>query len=186
MEISLRKVALVVPLLALLVVAGRVVYDRTRPVQLAVDPAPALTITFADESAAWDWQPAGCAAPLKTFAKNAAKVEFVLLDASARDMPLGVVYPELLAPNATTAAAVCERPLAGDLLTCYVATADAPGAEPAVAVAVAMAYALQEEARPKTLEAFAALPPWAWENFQPVITKEGNQWQSCLQLSSAW
>ncbi len=185
MEISLRKVFLVVLLLALLAVTGKVVYDRTRPVRLAVDPAPAVAITFVDESADWDWQPEGCAVPLEAFVKNAATVEFVLLDAAVRDMPLVVVYPELLAPDATTATAVCDRVPDAAALTCYVATADAPGAEPAVAVAVAMAYALQEDARPKTLEAFAARPAWAWENFRPVITKEGNQWQSCLQLSSA-
>ncbi len=187
MEISLRKVFLVVLLLALLAVTGKVVYDRTRPVRLAVDPAPPVAITFVDDSAAWDWQPEGCAAALKTFAEHAATVEFVLLDAAVRDMPLVVVYPELLAPDATTAASVCNRVPDADAVTCYVATADEPGTEPAVAVAVAMAYALQEDARPKTLEAFAALAPWAWENFQPVITKAKgeDQWQSCLQLSSA-
>ena len=70
-------------------------------------------------------------------------------------------------------------------LACQVNVRSGSGPNLGVAAGAALAYALQEDARPKTKAAYDARPAWAWENFQPVLTKEGTTWQSCLQLSAA-
>ena len=185
MEISLRKALLVLLLLGLLAITGKIIHERvTEPA--AGEPAPELAITFADESAAWDWQAAACADPLATFVKDASAVHVVLIDA-ATELPLAAAYPDLGAPDGAVAAALCTRSDTATALLCQVNVRAGSGANLDVAAGAALAYALQEDARPKTLEAFEARPAWAWSNFRPVLTQteEGAPWQSCLKLSAA-
>jgi len=184
----LRKKALLLGLLAvMLLVAGLAISQQQgKPPLPPSTPVPGvkddITLTFLDGSAQWDWQPTACATPLKTFVVNAPAVRVILVDDSAK-LSLVVAYPAPQA-DAARAAAQCTRSTA-DLL-CQVSVRAGQGANLDVAVAAALAYALQEDARPKTREVYGARPAWAWENFQPALTKkEGSQWQSCLQLSAA-
>ena len=187
----LRKKVLLLGLLAvMLFVAGLAIAQHQHqvrpPVTSATPAVPGvkddITLTFLDGSAQWDWQPNACATPLKTFVVNAPAVRVILVDDSAK-LSLVVAYPAPQA-DAARAAAKCTRSTA-DLL-CQVSVRAGQGANLDVAIAAALAYALQEDARPKTREAYDARPAWAWENFQPALMKkEGSQWQSCLQLSAA-
>ena len=195
MEINVRKLLLILVLVGLLAAGG---YGLLRHPQPAPNPivktlaVPAagqpvsITLTFADESTQWDWQPASCAEPLKTFITAPASVTMTLTDAAA-DQHLIATYPDLQTPNAPSAAAQCRKAnTAGTLVDCRlgIRQAGAASVDLNVAAAAVMAYALQEYARPKTEAAYAARPAWAWANFQPAIVKEQSQWHACMTLSA--
>ena len=145
-------------------------------------------ITFADESAAWDWQ-AACQEALATWVQQSPDpirtIRVTLTDETNLGVAtVGVGYPDIT--DQAIAYAACDNQ--PDLACSVAIKQGAAGDNLNVAVTAAIPHAIRNAwliHTPGGAEQIAALRQnWAWEQFQPLLRKEGNQWRSsCLSVS---
>lgn len=202
MEIRLRPILLILLLLAAAIVATAIGLPRLgislpafgRPAtptgQAAVAQTPAgQRITFADESAAWDWQ-ATCQDTLAIWVQQSPDpvrtIRVTLTDEqNLGPATVGVGYPTG-SERAAIAYAACTG---GPDMRCRVAIKQGTaGDDLNVAVTAAIPHAIRNAwliHAPGGAEQIAALRKnWSWEQFQPLLRKEGNLWRSsCLTVS---
>lgn len=146
-------------------------------------------ITFADESAAWDWQ-AACQDALAAWVRQSPDpirtIRVTLTD--EQDLgpaTVGVGYPTG-SDQATIAYAACDGQ---PDLACQVAIKQgAAGDDLNVAVTAAIPHAIRNawliHAPGGAAQIDAIRKSWTWEQFQPLLQKEGTLWRSsCLTVS---
>ncbi len=202
MEIRLRPILLILLLLAAAIAATAIGLPRLgidlpvfgRPAVPTAQAAVTRTlvgqrITFADESAAWDWQPS-CQDALATWVQQSPNpirtIRVTLTDETNLGVStVGVGYPGTDDQSAIAYAACDGQPD----LACRVAIKQgAAGADLDVAVTAAIPHAIRNSwliHASSGAEQIAALrKDWSWEQFQPLLSKEGNLWRSsCLTVS---
>lgn len=146
-------------------------------------------ITFADESATWDWQ-ATCQDALATWVQQSPDpirtIRVTLTDEqNLGPATVGVGYPPG-ADQAAIAYAACDGQ---PDLACQVAVKQgAAGDDLNVAVTAAIPHAIRNSwlihAPGGAAQIDAIRKNWTWEQFQPLLRKEGNLWRSsCLTVS---
>lgn len=146
-------------------------------------------ITFADESAIWDWQ-AACQDALATWVQQSPNPIRTIRVTLTDEQNLGVATVGVGYPGTTDQSAIAYAACDGQPhLACSVAIKQgAAGADLDVAVTAAIPHALRNSwliHAPGGAEQIAALRKnWTWEQFQPLLSKEGNLWRSsCLTVS---
>lgn len=202
MEIRLRPILFILLLVAAIAAAAvgalpRLGFDLPafwRPAPPA--PVPAMAppagqrITFADESAAWDWQ-ATCQDALAAWVQRSpAAIRTIRVtltdDLNLGPATVGVGYPTG-SERAAIAYAACDG---GPEISCRVAIKQGEaGDDLDVAVTAAIPHALRNSwliHAPGGAAQIAALRAnWSWEQFQPLLQKEGTLWRSaCLTVSA--
>lgn len=201
MEIRLRPILL---LLLLLLGIAIVAFGRSRlapslPPTPTPQPVPGptpvartiggLQIVFADESVAWDWQ-ITCHEPLATWLQqlplSLRTLRITLVDQLARNpAATGIAYPDTDHPTARAAGACTGQ----SEQACQVLIRQGtPGADLDVAVTAAIPHAIRNAwlvRAPGGAEQFDLIRQnWSWDQFQPLLRKEGNAWYStCLAVS---
>jgi hypothetical protein len=201
MEIRLRPI-LLIPLLAAAAVAAAIIglprlgigllaFGRpatpTTPAAVTQTLASQL-ITFADESPTWDWQ-AACQDALAIWVRQSPNpirtIRVMLADeTNLGPATVGVGYPGSKDQAAIAYAACDGKPE----MTCRVAIKQgAVGDDLNVAVTAAIPHAIRNAWLihvPGGAEQIDAVRKnWAWEQFQPLLQKEGTQWRSsCLTV----
>lgn len=202
MEIRLRPILLILLLAAAAIAAVASGLPRLgidplafgRPATPTVQAAVTQTlagqrITFADASAAWDWQPA-CQDALATWVRQSPNpirtIQVTLTDETNLGVAtVGVGYPDITDRAAIAYAACDGKPD----LTCFVAVKQGAVSDDLnVAVTAAIPHAIRNAwliHSPGGAEQIAALRKnWSWEQFQPLLQKEGASWRSsCLSVS---
>lgn len=203
MEIRLRPILLILLLTAAAVATAVIGLPRLEIGPLAfrrpATPTAAAAVTqtlasqriaFTDESAAWDWQ-ATCQDALAIWVRqspNPIRTIRVTLtdDQNLGPATVGVGYPAGAAQSAIAYAACDGKPD----LTCRVAIKQgAPGDDLNVAVTAAIPHAIRNvwliHTAPGGGEQIDAIRVnWSWEQFQPLLQKEGAAWRSsCLTVS---
>ncbi len=202
MEIRLRPVLLILLLAAAAIAAAAVGLPRLgiSPLAFRTPAAPtaraAVTqtlagqrITFADESAAWAWQ-AACQDALATWVQQSPTpirtIRVTLTDeTNLGPATVGVGYPGGKDQTAIAYAACDGNPD----LTCRVTIKQGtPGDDLNVAVTAAIPHAIRNAwliHAPGGAEQIDAIRKnWSWEQFQPLLQKEGALWRSsCLSVS---
>lgn len=146
-------------------------------------------VTFADESAAWDWQ-ATCQDALATWVQQSPDrvrtIRVTLTDEqNLGPATVGVGYPNGEDRAAIVYAACNDAP---DLACSVAVKQGVAGADLDVAVTAAIPHAIRNAwliHSASGAEQIAALRKnWSWEQFQPLLRKEGNLWRSsCLSVS---
>jgi len=112
----------------------------------------------------------------------------VITDTVTPDMTLGAAYPHPLLDHADPEAIVvgnCQES-GNNGLSCQMAVQKGDQGESLdVAASVEIVQLVQWHFRPKTKKGWAEWQKnWKWENYRPIIEKEGAQWQSaCLHLT---
>jgi len=145
-------------------------------------------VTFADESAAWDWQ-VTCADALQAWVKgypNSVRTIRVTLTDEQNLGPatVGVGYPTG-SDQAAIAYAACDGQ---PDLACQIAIKQgAAGDDLNVAVTAAIPHAIRNSwlvhAPGGAAQIDAIRKSWTWEQFQPLLRKEGTLWRSsCLSV----
>lgn len=201
MEIRLRPILLILLLAAAAIAAAAIGLPRlgidplafgraaTPTVQAAITQTRAAQrITFADDSAAWDWQPV-CQDALAAWVQQSPypirTIRVTLTDDTNLGVAtVGVGYPGI-ADQAAIAYAACDGQ---PEMTCRVAIKQGtPGADLDVAVTAAIPHAIRNAwliHSPGGAEQIAALRKnWSWDQFQPLLRKEGASWRSsCLSV----
>ena len=110
----------------------------------------------------------------------------IITDTVTSDMAVSTVFPdprESWPPDASVNGKCNEKDIG--YLTCVVGVKKgAPGPTLDMLVSVELAQLVADYYRPKTKKAWEEWTKnWKWENFQPLIHKEGDQWVSdCLHL----
>lgn len=202
MEIRLRPVLLILLLAAAVVVAVALGLPRLgvdlpafgRPATPTAQAIGTRTlanqrITFADESAAWDWQVA-CQEALATWVRPSPNpirtIRVTLTDeTNFGSATVGVGYPGGKDQAAIAYAACDGKPD----LACQVAIKQgAAGDDLNVAVTAAIPHAIRNAwliHAPGGAEQIEAIRVnWSWEQFQPLLQKGGAAWRSsCLAVS---
>lgn len=146
-------------------------------------------ITFADKSADWDWQ-AACQDALAAWVRQSPDsirtIRVTLTDeTNLGPATVGVGYPPG-SDHAAIAYAACDGQ---PDLACQVAVKQgAAGADLDVAVTAAIPHAIRNSwlihSASGAAQIDAIRKSWAWEQFQPLLRKEGNLWRSsCLTVS---
>lgn len=160
------------------------------PAQGTETQAPAnQLITFADESATWDWQ-AACQDALATWVQQSPDpirtIRVTLTDeTNLGPATVGVGYPGTDDQAAIVYAACDGKPD----LACRVAIKQgAAGDDLNVAVTAAIPHAIRNAwliHAPGGAEQIDAIRKgWSWEQFQPLLQKGGAAWRSsCLSVS---
>lgn len=140
-------------------------------------------VAFIDESIRWNWGVSACKGPLSIYlATYPPQILYVTLTDNAKDLPLGVAYPDVGSVIAA-ARAWCE--VVGDALTCQVAVEQATAGNGVdVAASAALGYAIWDAYRVRSQEATESQPAWDWHRFEPLIRPTGGDlWRSaCLTL----
>ena len=114
-------------------------------------------------------------------------VSITLVDTETPEMGVGVAYPHPILDNAQPEAIVtgnCKE-LDGTL-SCQIAVREGESGDALnVASSVELAQLIYWQFRPRTRQGWQEWQRnWKWENFQPLIRKEGNEWKSdCLYLT---
>ncbi len=146
-------------------------------------------ITFADESVAWDWQ-AACQDALATWVQQSPNPIRTIRVTLTDEQNLGVATVGVGYPNGEDRAAIAYAACSDEPdLACSVAVKQgAAGVDLDVAVTAALPHAIRNSwliHSPGGAEQIAALRRnWSWEQFQPLLQKEGAQWRSsCLSVS---
>lgn len=201
MEIRLRPVLLVL-ILAAAITAAVIGLPRLRfgPLASGTPAAPTAPaagtqtlasqrITFADDSAAWDWQDA-CQNALATWVQQSPNpirtIRVTLTDEKNLGVStVGVGYPADKDQAAIAYAACDGKPD----LTCQVTIKQgAPGDDLNVAVTAAIPHAIRNSwlihSASGAEQIDAIRKSWSWEQFQPLLQKGGAAWRSaCLSVS---
>lgn len=200
MELRLRTLLLILLLAAGVAVAAIALPRFGSDAPGAKDPTASLTpttavplaggpITFADESATWDWQ-ATCVDALQAWVKGypypVRTIRVTLTDEqNLGPTTVGVGYPTG-SDQAAIAYAACDGQ---PDLACQVAIKQgAAGDDFNVAVTAAIPHAIRNSwlihAPGGAAQIDAIRKNWTWEQFQPLLRKEGNLWRSsCLSVS---
>ncbi len=204
-EVNWRAVILLVILVAIVLaglflaprflVAGKKPVAETTPVVTDTPPvqevvANPVDIEFHNESA---WQVTGveeCLPKLQSWLGDRYQVEsitFVITNTVTANMAVGTVFPDPREswPPDVSVKGICEEEAANQL-TCIIGVEKGgPGPKLDMAASVEMAQLVADFYRPRTKEAWSAWTKnWKWENFQPLIIKENDQWTSdCLHLA---
>ena len=188
--------------LILLLLAGGFYITLAQPAPQSVAPAPILPpatttpltgsagagenqrrVAFIDESSHWNWDVSACAGPLSTYlAAYPPQILYVTLTDNAKDLPLGVAYPDV---GSVIAAARAWCDVVGYALTCQVAVEQATAGNGVdVAASAALGYAIWDAYRVRSQEATESQPAWDWHRFEPLIRPTGGDlWRSdCLTL----
>ncbi len=183
----------------LLLIAGGAYITLAQPAPESATPAPTLPpatttplgaedtdqrrVAFIDESSRWNWDVSACKGPMSTYlAAYPPQILYVTLTDNAKDLPLGVAYPDVGSVIAA-ARAWCE--VVGDALTCQVAVEQATAGNGVdVAASAALGYAIWDAYRVRSQEATESQPAWDWHRFEPLIRPTGGDlWRSaCLTL----
>lgn len=145
-------------------------------------------ITFTDKSAAWDWQ-VTCQDALAAWVQQSPDpirtIRVTLTDEqNLGPATVGVGYPSSSTPTAIAYAACSGQP---DLACQVTIKQGAAGDDLDVAVTAAIPHAIRNSwliHAPDGVAQFNAIRVnWTWEQFQPLLRKEGNSWRSsCLTV----
>lgn len=146
-------------------------------------------ITFADESVAWDWQ-AACQDTLAAWVQQSPDpirtIRVTLTDKqNLGPATVGVGYP----PGSDQAAIAYAACNGQPDLACQVAIKQgAAGDDLNVAVTAAIPHAIRNSwlihSPGGAAQIDAIRKSWTWEQFQPLLQKEGTLWRSsCLNVS---
>jgi hypothetical protein len=146
-------------------------------------------ITFTDQSAAWDWQ-AACQDALASWVRQSPNpvrtIRVTLTDeTNLGPATVGVGYPTGNEQPAIAYAACDGQPD----LTCQVAIQQgAAGDDLNVAVTAALPHAIRNawliHSASGAEQIDAIRQHWSWEQFQPLLQKEGPVWRSaCLTVA---
>ncbi len=164
---------------------------QAAPPDSASAPA-ASAFQLSANSLNWDWRAApDCTERLAAYLKDyPIRSAQIVLTNDTPSLVIGAVYPDLQHPEANVRV-VCNtrNPAKADRsdFVCQVAVREGqPGPALDVAATVAVAWGIKDFFRPRTGEAWGAAKDrlWRWEDFAPLIHKEGEGWQSdCLSLA---
>jgi hypothetical protein len=201
-EIRLRHILLILLLAAAAIAVAAIGLPRLQVGPLAFGtPATATAeaavtqtlasqrITFTDDSAAWDWR-AACQDTLAIWVQQSPNpirtIRVTLTDeTNLGPATVGVGYPSGKDQAAIAYAACDGKPD----LACQVAIKQgAPGDDLNVAVTTAIPHAIRNAWLIHTPGGAAQIDAirksWSWEQFQPLLQKEGAAWRSsCLSVS---
>jgi len=146
-------------------------------------------VTFADESATWDWQTT-CQDALATWVQQSPDPVRTIRVTLTDDQHLGPATVGVGYPTGSDQAAIAYAACDGRPdLACFVAIKQgAAGADLNVVVTAAIPHAIRNSwlvhAPGGAAQIDAIRKSWTWEQFQPLLRKEGNLWRSsCLSVS---
>ena len=200
MELRLRTLLMILLLAAGVAVAAIALPRFGSDAPGATDPTASLTptaaaplaggpITFADASAAWDWQVA-CADALKTWVKEYSYPVRTIRVTLTDEQNLGPATVGVGYPSSNDQAAIAYAACDGQPdLACQVAVKQgAAGNDLNIAVTAAIPHAIRNSwlihAPGGAAQIDAIRKSWAWNQFQPLLQKEGTLWRSsCLSVS---
>jgi len=202
MEIRLRPILLILLLATVTTAAAVIGLPRLQIGPLAfraraTPTAPAVMtqtlasqlITFADESTAWDWQ-ATCQDDLATWVQQSSNPVRTIRVTLTDEQNLGPATVGAGYPTGSDQAAIAYAACDGQPdLACQVAIKQgAAGDDLNVAVTAAIPHAIRNAwliHAPGGAEQIDAIRKnWSWEQFQPLLQKEGTVWRSsCLTVT---
>jgi len=158
------------------------------PTRVVVRPSSDRPIAFADASALWDWQVA-CQEPLALWLQQIPisfrTLRITLVDQSeSSPTTVGIAYPEINQAAARVRAACSGQEEQTCQVWIYQGTV---GPDLDVAVTAVIPYAIRHAWRVRTPgggdQVDADRLHWTWDQFQPLLRKEGNTWRSsCLTV----